>query len=677
MKTTSVILLLCASLAVAGDERPLSELPYTPSLEPAFMDRTVDPCVDFYSYSCGGWMKQNPIPPDQAAWSVYGKLHALNEQYLWGILEAAAAPDPQRDPVTAQIGDYFAACMDTATVDKRGGGPLEADLATLAALETKAAIAGWLAGAHLSVDGGILFGFSAAQAPGDSARVIAWAYAAGLGLPDRDYYLTDDERSREIRAQYRDHVAAMLELSGLDAAAAKDGAATVLRLETALATASLTRVEQRDPYATFNTMKLTELAATTSDFAWKDYLAALGLADLSELNVTEPRFFAALGTLLAAEDLAAWKTYLRWHLVSARAPYLAERFVRADFAFNLATLRGVKELAPRWKRCVRLVDRDLGEALGKVFVERSFPPAVKAETVAMTEAIEAAMAKRVAALPWMSEATKQQALAKLRTVRNKVGYPDRFRDYSAVVVTRDDFAGNVDRAQSFESRRQLAKIGRPVDRGEWGMTPPTVNAYYNPAMNDVNFPAGVLLPPLYDPKMDAAPNFGNTGGTIGHELTHGFDDSGRQYDAAGNLRDWWTAADAAEFERRTKCIADQYAEYVVVDDIHVNSELTLGEDVADLGGMLLAWDAWRAATAGQELAPKDDLTPEQRFFVGFAQWACENQRPEVLRVNAVTDPHSPGVYRINGVVANLPEFATAFACEAGKPLVRETVCRVW
>jgi endothelin-converting enzyme/putative endopeptidase len=395
------------------------------------------------------------------------------------------------------------------------------------------------------------------------------------------------------------------------------------------------------------------------------------------VNVTEPAFVAELDRQLAREPLEAWKAYLRWHLVRSRASSLSTPFQQAHFAFYGTKLRGAKELPPRWKRCVRTTDALLGEALGKVFVERVFPPSVKADAERLVALVQEAMARRIDALEWMSPETRRAAREKLAAMRNKIGYPARWRDYSPVVVRRDDHAGNVARATAFETRRQLAKIGRPVDRDEWGMTPPTVNAYYNPTMNDMNFPAGVLLPPLWDPRIDLAPGYGNTGGTVGHELIHGFDDEGRQFDARGNLRDWWTEADAREFEKRAACVADQYAQYTVVDDVKINPKLTLGEDLADLAGLLLAWDAWKAATAGQALEPRDGLTPEQRFFVGFAQWDCANERPENLRVQALTNPHSPGVWRINGVVPNVPEFARAFACKAGQPMVNEKPCRVW
>jgi putative endopeptidase len=525
---------------------------------------------------------------------------------------------------------------------------------------------------------GFLFGFGADQDFGDATQVIAFAHAGGLGLPDRDYYTKADTKSKEIRDKYVQHVTNMLQLIGESKASAEKDARTVLRMETDLAKASLTRVERRDPYKLYHKMSPAELAALTPAFDWQRYLADNGLAKIKHLNVTEPNFFKAVDQEIKSVPLADWKAYLRWHGVHARAPYLASRFVVEDFNFYRKTLRGVSEMPPRWKRCVRYVDRDLGEAMGQEFVRRTFSADTKARTVDMTRRIEAAMESEIRSLDWMTEATKQRALEKLHAIANKVGYPDRWRDYSALTVKRGDFYGNASRATLFESNRELAKIGKPVDRGEWGMTPPTVNAYYNPQMNDINFPAGVLQPPLYDAKLDDAPNYGNTGSTIGHELTHGFDDEGRQFDARGNLKDWWTPADAKAFEERIQCVRDQYAEYTIVDDIKINSKLTSGEDVADLGGTLLAYIAWKDAVANQQLEPMDGFTPDQRFFIGFAQWACENQRPENLRANAITNPHSPGKYRINGIVTNLPEFQKAFRCGDNAPMVRGArSCKVW
>jgi putative endopeptidase len=666
------------ALSLVAADRPFTELPYTPGLDPAAMDRSIDPCVDFYAYSCGGWQKRNPIPADQSSWSVYGKTATENFQFLWGLLEAAAAkPDAERTSQERMVGDFFHACMDEKAVEAAGVKPVASDLAAIDALKSKADMAKLVARFHLTVDGGMLFGFGSTQSFENSEEVVAEVGAGGLGLPDRDYYLNDDARSKEIRKAYQAHVEASLRLSGVSRKKAAEGSTTVLRIETALARASLTRVDRRDPKKVWHRTTTADLVKGSRSFRWADYLAASGAPEASWLNVTEPAFLAELDRQLAREPLSAWKTYLRWHLIRSSAPYLSSPFQKASFGFFAATLHGAKELAPRWKRCVRWTDADLGEALGQVFVEKVFPPSVKGDADTMVKLVQAAMARRIDALDWMTPETRKAAHEKLAGMRNKIGYPERWRDYSAVVVERGDFAGNVARATAFETRRQLSKIGRPVDRAEWFMTPPSVDAYYSQSMNDMNFPAGVLLPPLWDPKMDLAPGYGNTGGTVGHELIHGFDDQGRQFDAKGNLRDWWTEADGREFEKRTACVADQYAQYTVVDDVRINSKLTLGEDIADLAGLLLAWDAWKLATAGQKLEPRDGLTPEQRFFVGNAQWACANMRPEDLRVRAMTDPHSPPAWRVNGLMPNVPEFAKAFSCKAGQPMVRENVCRIW
>ncbi len=674
------ILLLVSLLAVAQQNLTQSSgpaLPYSPSLNLADMDRTVDPCADFYTYSCGGWMKNNPIPADQTSWAVYSKVYEDNLAFLRAILEQSAT-EKNRDAVTQKIGDYYGACMDEAKVEAMGAKPLQPNLEAIANLKSTNDLAPLVA--KLQLTGvGVLFDSGPEQDPDDSDAMIVGFAQGGLGLPDRDYYLKDDAKSKETRERYLLHVQKVFELLGDSPAQAKQNAATVMRMETGLAKASLTRVERRDPYKQKHKMSPAELGKIAPAFNWSAFLATAQVPQVEVINVGWPDFFKEVNSQLKSAPLNDWKTYLRFHVANSDAPYLSSPFVNENFAFYRQYLRGAKELSPRWKRCVQYVDDDLGEALGQVYVSKTFSPETKAATLAMTRQIEDAMAVRIQQLDWMSPATKQQALAKLHAIRNKVGYPDKWRDYSSVTITADDFYGNTLRATEFETHRQFNKVGKPVDRNEWGMTPPTVNAYYDPQMNDINFPAGVLVPPLYDPKMDAAPNYGDTGSTIGHELTHGFDDEGRQYDAKGNLKDWWTKQDAEQFTKRADCVVDQYGQYVVVDDVKINSKLTEGEDVADLGGTILALMAWKDATKGQDLHPINDLTPDQRFFVGFAQWACQNDRPEDLRVRAITDPHSPAKYRINGVVVNMPDFGTAFGCKPGSPMVKpsDKVCRIW
>jgi putative endopeptidase len=643
-------------------------------LDPSSMDPAADPCVDFYTYSCGGWMKKNPIPPDQASWSVSSKLEDENRAELRQILEAASLPSSGRKSITQKIGDYYASCMDEKAVEALGAKPLSAGLQHIDKLSSKADIAD-LASRMPSAD--VLFNFGSDQDFKDSSQVIAEADQGGLGLPDRDFYFKEDAKSAEIRKAYVSHVQKMLELMGEQPATAATDAQTVMRIETELARGSMTRVERRDPTKLYHKLTSSGLQQISPSFQWAHYFAKVGLPSLTSLNVVAPDFFKTMNAELEKEDLANWKTYLRWKLLHANAPYLSSQFVNEDFAFYGTVLQGKEQLQPRWKRCTQYVDNDLGEALGQAYVAKYFGPDAKGQALKMVKEIEAAMQADIHSLTWMSDPTKQRALEKLHAVANKIGYPDQWRDYSKLEIVRGDQMGNVERARQFEFNRQLAKVGKPVDRGEWQMTPPTVNAYYDPQKNDINFPAGILQPPLFSPASDAAPNFGNTGGTIGHELTHGFDDEGRQFDAQGNLRDWWTPEDGKEFEKRASCISDQYSQYTIVDDIKINGKLTLGEDVADLGGLLLAYMAWKNDTQGQKLEPMDGLTPEQRFFVGYGQSWCSSVRDERKRLLATIDPHSPDKYRTNGVVSNMPEFRQAFHCKPGAPMVRENACRVW
>jgi endothelin-converting enzyme/putative endopeptidase len=674
-----VLVLLAGMLAFAqAPQTSEPAMPYTPSLDPQSMDRTADPCTDFYQYSCGGWMKRNPIPPDQTSWSVYGKLYQDNLTFLRSILEEAAKAK-QRDLPTQEVGDFYGACMDESAIEKRGMSALQPDLDRIAHLKSAKDMTPLLAKLQYTYGRTILFVQGSTQDPDNSDAVIAEIDQGGLGLPDRDYYTKDDAKSKEIRDKYVEHVQKVFALMGESADQAKQDAATVMRMETALAKAQLTRVDRRDPYKLKHKMGVADLSQIAPNIDWKAYFKDLKYPAIGTMNVATPDYFKQVSAQLQSDPIADWKTYLRFHVADSFSPYLSTKFVDENFDFYRKYLRGAKEQQPRWKRCVQYTDRNLGEALGQAYVKKVFGPELKAATMDMVKRIEDAMGERIKQLDWMSPETKQQALGKLATIRNKIGYPDKWRDYSSVKLTRADFVADMVGLREFESRRDIDKIGKPVDRGEWYMSPPTVNAYYNPQMNDINFAAGVLQPPLYDAKLDDAPNYGDTGGTIGHELTHGFDDEGSQFDAKGNLKNWWTKEDREKFDARTKCVSDQYATYVAVDDLHINSKLTLGEDVADLGGEILAYIAWKGATKDKQLKSIDDLTPDQRFFVGFAQWACENERPEDLRVRVATDPHSPAKYRINGVVVNMPQFQQAFQCKAGSPMVNppEKVCKVW
>jgi len=667
-----------SSLPSADTAHSTTGLPYRPSLDISAMDKSVDPCVDFYAYSCAGWKKANPIPPDRTSWGRYGQLYEDNLTLLRSILERAAAAAKDRDAVDQKIGDFYGSCVDETAVNRGGFTPIKPQLDSIATIKSKADLATVVA--HLQFEdlgGEILFAPGSLQDPDNSDQQIAAIDQGGLGLPDRDYYTKDDAKSKENRERYVQHVEKIFALLGDSAAQAKANAETVMRIEMALAKASQTRTERRDPYKIVHKMSPAQQAALTPNWDWTVYWKALNPPPFQVVNVLSPDFMKQLNATLAAESVDNWKNYLRFHIANINAPYLSDQLSTANFDFYQKYLRGAQEQEPRWKRCVEFVDRGLGEALGQAYVRAVFSRELKASTLKMVEEIEKAMELRINQLDWMSPTTKQQALTKLHSIHNKIGYPDKWRDYSSVDIRPDNFAANVHNATVFEAKRQLKKIGTATDRGEWQITPPTVDAYYNPQVNDINFPAGVLQPPLYDAKMDDAPNYGDTGGTIGHELTHAFDDEGSQFDAKGNLKNWWTPGDQKKFEERTKCVDDQYSQYVAVDDIHLNGKLTLGENVADLGGEILAYIAWKDATKDMKLETKDGLTPEQRFFVGFAQWDCANERPEQLPEWAMTNPHSPAKYRINGVVVNMPEFAETFSCKKGQPMVGTKVCKVW
>lgn len=662
----------------ASTEGSKSEAPskITPGFDLAAMDPSVQPCDNFYQYSCGTWLRKNPIPPDRSRWGRFDELEERNLAILRDILEKSSRNDPKRTAIEQKIGDYYASCMDELAIDRKGIGPLQPELNRIAGMASLSALPDEIARLHkLGVNA--LFNFGSGQDAKDSTQVIGQADQGGLGLPDRDYYFKDDVKSVATRKQYVEHVRKMFELLGQSAGQAAAHAEAVMKIETALAKGALDRVSRRDPVKVYHKMSIQELRALDPSFAWPKYFEDVSAPPTGTLNVAEPEFFKQMQTSLSSTTLDAWKTYLTWHLVHSQAPLLPSAFVNENFNFYGKILTGAKELRPRWKRCVSFADNELGDALGQKYVERTFGAEGKQRTLKMVRALEAALGQDIQNLSWMTPATRQKAIEKLHAIANKIGYPEKWRDYSTVKIVRGDALGNSERASAFEFHRQLAKIGKPVDRMEWQMTPPTVNAYYDAQMNDINFPAGILQPPFYDNRMDDAVNFGGIGAVIGHELTHGFDDEGRQFDLKGNLRDWWTERDAQEFEKRVGCIADEYSAFIAVDDVHVNGKLTLGENTADNGGLRIAYMALMNTLAGKTSAKIDGFTPAQRLFLGWGQIWCENDTPEISRLMAQTNPHSPGRYRVNGVLRNMPEFRQAFGCTLGQPMAPKDACRVW
>ncbi len=653
-------------------------------LDPKLIDATADPCVNFYQYACGGWLKQNPIPADESSYGRGTELDDQNQLVLKSILEKAASGGSDRSANEQKIGDYYATCIDSNAINEAGMKPLQPVLDRIAALKAKDELPELTA--YLDSLGiGTLFDFSTDQDYKDATQEIAEFDQPGLGLPEKGYYDRTDEKSVKLREQYKAHVARTFELLGESPAQAQKDADAVLKIETELAKHSLSNVERRDPQALYHKMTLASFDSSTPSFAFTRYLRALNTPQVDSLNVTEPKFFIGLNEVLTSTDLDSLKTYLRWATIR-RTPGTALPQALDDESFNFygKILEGQPEQQPRWKRCARSTDRALGEALGQVYVAQRFSPQDKQRTLELTHDVEAAMSRDIDQLDWMSPATKIRAKEKLHLVANKIGYPDKWRDYSTLEIVRGDALGNVRRSAAFEVKRQINKIGKPVDHGEWGMTPPTVNAYYNPLMNDINFPAGILQPPYFDARQDDAVNYGDAGGVIGHELTHGFDDEGRQFDGSGNLKEWWTPEDGKKFTERADCVVKEYDGFVAVDDLHVNGKLTLGENIADLGGLKLAFLAYldRAQKTGVDLTKKGDaeyggLTPEQQFFVAYGQGWCQNNRPEDLRLRVQTDPHSPEEFRVNGVLVNLPEFQKAFACKTGQPMAPAKRCAIW
>jgi putative endopeptidase len=677
----SVTVLFVMAMTMAGAGLQASAKPAGDSsswgFDPANLDKTCKPCDDFYQFAMGGWMKANPVPPAYSTWGSFSQLLDKNQQNLRQILGAAEKQQAASGSNEQKIGDFYASCMDTAAIDEAGTKPIDAELARIAAMKSGADLQ--TEAAKLQQEGvGVLFRFGANQDAKDSTQVVGSAFQGGLGLPEREYYLKQDDKSKTLRDAYVKHVARMFELLGNSADASSAEATTVLQIETTLAKASMKNTDLRDPEKTYHRMKMADLQALTPDFNWESYFSLLGHPELKEINVGQPEFFKALDAQLTTTSLADWKTYYRWHLLNSTAPLLSQKFVDEEFEFRGKTLTGAKEIQPRWKRCTQATDRALGEALGQVYVQKYFPPEAKAHALVMVHNLISALHDDLQTLPWMSPETRAQATAKLEAFAVKIGYTDKWRDYSRLKIDRVSYLTNQRRASTFEFQRRLSKIGKPVDRTEWGMTPPTVNAYNNSSMNEIVFPAGILQPPFYDPKADDAVNYGGMGAVIGHEITHGFDDHGSQFDGRGDLKNWWTPDDLKNFKERAACVQSQFDSYVVDGDLHENGKLVLGESIADLGGLAISYAAYEKSLEGKPRPPdKDGFTPEQRFFLGWAQVWGANDRPEYERLMANTNPHPLPRFRGNGPLSNMAEFAKAFGCKKGDPMVREQVCKTW
>ena len=640
------------------------------------LDTTCKPCDDFHEFAMGGWMKANPIPAQYPTWGTFTQLRDNNLAALRTILEAAAKADAPAGSNEDKIGLFYASCMDTTAIEAAGLKPIASELAAIAAINDRKSLDAAIA--QLQREGAsVVFRFSSGQNIKDSTRVIAMASQGGLGMPDRDYYFRDDDKSKQLRRDYEQHVTKMLELAGDASDKAAAEAKTVVIIETALAEASRTRVELRDPEKNYNLMPLSEMKTLTPDWSWENYLHDVGAPPVEQVNVRQPEFFKEMNQEVASVSLPDWKVYLRWHVIHDSAPGLPERFEEQNFDFYDRKLSGTKELLPRWKRCVQSTDRNLGEALGQAYVDKYFPPVARARAKEMVNNLIAALRDDIPTLSWMGPDTKKEALAKLEAFNVKIGYTDKWRDYSKLTIDRSSYAANVRRSIEFEYTRQLDKIGKPVDRTEWGMTPPTVNAYYNSSMNEIVFPAGILQPPFYNPNADDAVNYGGIGAVIGHEISHGFDDQGSKFNGKGNLHEWWTPDDRKNFTERGDCVVNQFNGYEVEPGLHQNGKLVLGESIGDLGGLAIAYAAYEKSIEGKRPKDIDGFTPEQRFFLGWAQVWGTNQRAEAARLQTNTDPHPLARFRDNGPLSNMEAFAKAFGCKKGDPMVREEACKIW
>ena len=689
------VLTFCGSLAVAcsglaaaqssfapvnspSDAAPVAPKPIH-SFDLTAIDKSADPCVDFYAYACGNWRKNNPIPGDQSRWGRFNELGERDRYLLWVDLNKAAT-DP-KTPLQQKYGDFYAACMNSDLADQLGDKPVLPTLALIDKLADKQGLAALIA--QLQVDNATqaFFRFGIEQDQKDSQREIAAVYQGGLSLPDRDYYLQDDKRSTNLRAKYKEYVSALFKLAGDNDDKAAAEADSVLAIETALAKGSIPRVELRDPAKRYHLLPFTELSTLAPDFNWTAYLSNTPSPALTELNISTPDFFKTLNGVIQGQSLDSIKSYLRFHALNSAAPWLSKDYVDLNFGFFEQTLLHQAEQSARWKRCTTLTDRWLGEAVGQDWVKDNFPPAAKANMEKLVAALEKSLNEDIQSLPWMTPETKKQAEAKLAAFREKIGYPDKWRDYSRLVVKRDDLVGNLRRATSFQIDYEINKLGKPVDEKEWTMTPPTVNAYYQPSNNDINFPAGILQPPFFDNSKDSAVNFGGIGVVIGHEMTHGFDDQGSKYDAQGNVKNWWTPADRSAFDERTGCEVNEYGSFEPISGTKLNGKLTLGENTADNGGLRVAYQALMSVLASEGASAGtqkiDDYTPAQRFFISFAQIWCENRTDEYSVMSVRTDPHSPGMFRANGAVQNFDEFGKSFGCHKGQPMMPEKPCVVW
>jgi putative endopeptidase len=682
-KLLLVVLLGCAALLAQAQKMNFGAdlaADRIPGLDQRLIDKAADPCTDFFRYACGNFSKLYPIPSDRSGFGTGAMIADYNEVALHAMLEKASSNGAGRSANEQKIGDYYAACMNADAINQKGLQPLQPELDRISALKSKDELPALL-GRFQLMNVGPFLNYGEQQDFKDARKQIAFVDQGGIGLPERDYYFRTGEVAEKTRQQYVQYITNTLKLMGEPGAKAVADAQAILQLETALAKVSMDVTTQRDPNKVYHMMKVTELAGLAPDFSWTRFFPATGATAIAELNVANPDFFKGMNALILSTDLETIKTYLRWQLVnSVPGDALPKAFDDEKFDFYSHKLRGQPEQKARWKRCVQSTDQALGEALGQVYVAQEFSPASKQATLQMVKDIESAMGQDIDTLDWMSAETKVRARQKLHAIADKIGYPDHWRDYSRLTVSREDAFGNVMRATEFENRRQLAKIGNPVDRGEWGMTAATVDAYYNPSMNDINFPAGILQPPLYDKNATDAENYGHIGGIVGHELTHGFDDQGRQFDGNGNLSDWWTAADGKKFEEKADCEVKEYGRFTAVDDVKVNGKLTLGENTADNGGLRLAYAAFLADAKRKSIdlnTKQEGYTPVQQFFLGHGQSWCGEIRPEQLRLQVQTDPHSPREFRVNGVVQNMPEFGQAFGCKPGQPMMPVNACRVW